>query len=97
MREYLMTGCVAMTDNGTLWKTIRTNLPLRTWIPIAEIYRAVEKHIALDAEDLDTSLSRTNIPRWRTNVRRVLNGKKEAGGVHTRPHPPSARSDNRGC
>ncbi len=86
-----------MTDNGTIWTTILRNLPPRTWIPIAEIYQAVEANIRLDAEDLDTTLSRNNIPRWRTNVRRVLKVKADGGRVHTRPHRPVGRSDNQMC
>jgi len=83
-----------MTDNGTIWRTIRENLPKQTWVPIADIYRAVEVHTLLDAEDLDTSLSRSGIPRWRTNVRRVLLAKRDGGRVHTRQHPPRGSSEN---
>lgn len=74
-----------MTDNRTIWKTIREQLPKQTWIPIGDIFRAVETNISLDKEDLDTRLSRSNIPQWHRNVRRVLRKKKEAGRIHARP------------
>ncbi len=77
-----------MTDNGTIWKTIREHLPKKTWIPIREIFGAVERNIPLDNEDLDTSKSRNNNPRWQTNVRRLLRSNKGSGRVRARPHDP---------
>jgi hypothetical protein len=76
---------ISMTDNAKIWKTIREQMPKQTWIPIADIFRAVETNISLDKEDLDTTLSRNNIPRWHSNVRHLLRKKKEAGRLHARP------------
>ncbi len=74
-----------MTDSGKIWKTIQEQLPKQTWIPIADIFRAVETNISLDKEDLDTRLSRSNVPQWHRNVRRVLRKKKDAGRILARP------------
>jgi hypothetical protein len=71
-----------MTDNATIWKSLQQHLPRRTWIPIARVFAAVEQYVALDGEDL--KYSRSERPRWKSNVRRLLRTKERAGRVRAR-------------
>ena len=88
-----------MTDDAALWTALRKHLPRKTWIPIVEIYGIISRRISLDAEDLECAGTRSGLPRWQRNVRRVLHSKQKDGTLrgresplHSRgrPSPPSA-------
>lgn len=76
-----------MTDDGTLWMTLRKNIPRERWIPIADIFRVVQRSIVLDAEDLKCTNSRSGSLRWHSNVRRILYAKRRDGTVSGRKSP----------
>jgi hypothetical protein len=73
-----------MTDNAAIWKTLQERLPKHTWMPIAEVYAAVENNVPLDAEDLHNIHPSAHRPRWKSNVRRLLREKKECGTIRAR-------------
>jgi hypothetical protein len=70
-----------MTHLSAIWNCIQTNLPHRQWMSLAEIYSLVQSRLSLDHEDSlpqsPTSLS----PKWKRNVRNVLQYRKETGEI----------------
>jgi hypothetical protein len=73
-----------MTNDTTLWTTLHNHLPRRTWIPLADIYVIVQQRLHLDSEDMECINSRSMMPRWQSNVRRVLYAKKRDGTLSAR-------------
>jgi hypothetical protein len=73
-----------MTNDTILHETLRRHLPRRQWIPIADIYSLVERRMPLDNEDRLCAGHGTPVPRWQSNVRRVLYGMRREGRVMSR-------------
>lgn len=42
-----------MTHLSEIWKCLLSNLPRKQWVGLQAIYKVVEKHIHLDAEDFE--------------------------------------------
>ena len=59
-----------------IWDLIRTYLPRGTWIHIHEIYDLVENHADLDNDDFYPQSPTSDIPKWKRNVRNVLQYRK---------------------
>ena len=73
-----------MTNDATLWATLRRHLPRKTWVPIGEIYVIIQRHVPLDDEDLGSRVSAPVSPRWKGNVRRLLRSKHRDGTLMSR-------------
>lgn len=59
-----------------IWSLIQRHLPRNEWVPIQDIYRLIEGHAAFDDGDLTPAAPGSREPRWRRNVRNVLQQKK---------------------
>ena len=59
-----------------IWEIIQENMPRRTWTHIHKIYDLVEKHAALDDDDFYPQSPTSDIPKWKRNVRNVLQYRK---------------------
>jgi hypothetical protein len=73
-----------MTNDSTLWTTLRRYLPRRRWVPIADIFRIVQHRLPLDNEDLAHVSSHSKVACWQSNVRRVLHSKQREGTLSGR-------------
>lgn len=73
-----------MTNDTALWMTLHKHLPRKMWVPIGDIYTIVQHRIRLDAEDLECANTRSTLPRWQCNVRRVLHSKQRKGTLLAR-------------
>lgn len=73
-----------MTNETILRNTLCQHLPRRRWIPITEIYTLVECRMPLDNEDRRCAGQSTPVPRWHSNVRRVLYRMRREGRVMSR-------------
>jgi hypothetical protein len=63
-----------------IWAIIQKYMPHGTWTHIHQIYDIVEKHTDLDDDDFYPQSPTSGIPKWKRNVRNVLQyrkGKKE--------------------
>src|SRR5690606_624484 len=49
--------------------------------PLGTIYEVIERYATLDAEDLQPDAPGSNSPRWKRNVRNVLQQRKEQGDI----------------
>ena len=70
-----------MTHLSETWKCLLSNLPRKQWVDLQAIYKVVEKHIHLDAEDFEPQSLKSGIPKWMRNVRNVLQYRKNAGEI----------------
>ena len=65
-----------MTHSSEIWECIQNHLPRRQWILLEDIYSLVETHLNLDPEDFEPQLPTSSIPKWKRNVRNVLQYRK---------------------
>ncbi len=65
-----------MLHSREMWNIIKSHMPRGQWILLSNIYDLVERYGNLDAEDLKPQAPRHNIPKWKRNVRNVLQRKK---------------------
>ena len=65
-----------MTHLPEIWSCIRNNLPRAQWTHLDDIYDIVERNTSLDSEDLNPQAPGSDIPKWKRNVRNVLQYRK---------------------
>jgi hypothetical protein len=73
-----------MTDDATIWNVLRRCVPKKKWIPLQEIVATVRIRLLLDREDLERRGSSSGLPRWESNVRRLLRAKAQVGSIRSR-------------
>jgi hypothetical protein len=65
----------------SVWDIIQNWMPNGIWIGIEEVYRIVERYANLDIEDYEPQSPGSNIPKWKRNVRNVLQYRKRTGDI----------------
>ena len=70
-----------MTRLPEIWDCIRNKLPRGRWFSLEEIYRLIETNINFDAEDYEWQSPSSDIPKWKRNVRNVLQYRKRTGEI----------------
>ena len=70
-----------MTHLPEIWDCIRGNLLKGQWIALEDIYELVEANIDLDEEDYEGQSPSSDIPKWKRNVRNVLQYRKRTGEI----------------
>jgi len=70
-----------MTHLPDIWNCIRSKLPRGKWVPLEDIYRLVERLLPLDREDFQPQSPLSDIPKWKRNVRNVLQYRKGVGDI----------------
>lgn len=65
-----------MIHLSDIWQVISRQMVREQWVSLDHIYRLVELHGNLDSEDSDSSL-----PKWKRNVRNLLQHKKATGEI----------------
>ncbi len=73
-----------MTDDATIWNALRVCVPRKKWMPVREIVATVRGRLVLDPEDLELRGSPSGLPRWESNVRRLLRAKSQSGSIRSR-------------
>jgi hypothetical protein len=64
-----------------IWNILETKMPRSRWISLKEIYILVQKYGDLDDEDGEPQAPGSGIPKWKRNVRNVLQYRKKTGEV----------------
>lgn len=64
-----------------IWDIILRHMPRGCWVSLEEVYRMVERYSNLDAEDFEPQSPSSNIPKWKRNVRNVLQYRKVMGEI----------------
>ena len=66
-----------MTHFPAIWTCIIRCLPKRRWVALADIYSLIERNVCLDKEDFEKQSPDSESPKWKRNVRNVLQCKKK--------------------
>jgi len=51
------------------------------WIPLQDIYELVSQNGQLDDEDIEPQSPTSDLPKWKRNVRNVLQYRKQTGEI----------------
>lgn len=70
-----------MTRLPEIWECIKNNMPRGEWVPLDDIYHLIEGNIDLDKEDYEWQSPSSDIPKWKRNVRNVLQYRKRTGEI----------------
>ena len=70
-----------MICSKDIWDIIQAKMLRGRWVSLEEIYQMVEKHWNLDAEDFYPQSHTSDIPKWKRNVRNVLQYRKNTGEI----------------
>ena len=70
-----------MTHLPEIWESVQNFLSPFDWTPLQEIYRNTQRILTLDSEDDEPQAPGSNVPRWKRNVRAVLQYRKGTGEV----------------
>jgi hypothetical protein len=64
-----------------IWDCIVARLPKRQWATLDDLYRLIERNLTLDGEDYERQSPTSEIPKWKRNVRNVLQYRKKTGEI----------------
>ena len=64
-----------------IWSILDRRMPRGRWVSLAEIYQFVSQYGVLDREDYQPQAPGSKIPKWKRNVRNVLQRQKNHGRV----------------
>lgn len=64
-----------------IWDILRTKERKSDWVSLEDIYQTIERHGALDEADWEPQAPGSDIPKWKRNVRNVLQYRKKTGDV----------------
>jgi len=70
-----------MTRLPEIWSCIKQSLPKGQWVNLERIYEVVEINLNLDSEDFEPQSPSSDIPKWKRNVRNVLQYRKRTGDI----------------
>ena len=70
-----------MTHQPEIWLCIKKNIKKGYWTTIEDIYKIVQLNISLDSEDFQPQSPSSDIPKWKRNVRNVLQYRKKTGEI----------------
>lgn len=64
-----------------IWECLQKTLPRDVWHTLDSIYDHVEHRLKPDEEDYEPQAPNSNIPKWKRNVRNVLQYRKKTGEI----------------
>jgi hypothetical protein len=64
-----------------IWDCMKARLPRGQWVELEAIYGMIETHLNLDREDYEPQAPGSDIPKWKRNVRNVLQYRKKTGEI----------------
>lgn len=70
-----------MTHLPEIWQCIRSLLPRGKWVGLEDVYALVSSSVSLDREDHLPQSPSSDIPKWKRNVRNVLQYRKSTGEI----------------
>jgi hypothetical protein len=66
-----------MIHYSEIWDIIQRRIPRGRWVSLEEIYQMVKRYGNLDVEDFKPQSPTSDIPKWKRNVRNVLQYRKK--------------------
>ena len=70
-----------MTRLPEIWVCLKQNMTKGVWTSIVTIYELVQNNLSLDTEDFEPQSPSSDIPKWKRNVRNVLQYRKKSGEI----------------
>lgn len=70
-----------MTHLPEIWECIKNRIPKGEWVALNDIYHLIESTLKLDKEDYEWQSPISDIPKWKRNVRNVLQYRKKTGDI----------------
>ena len=70
-----------MTHLPEIWLCIKNNLRKGHWTDLDTIYELIQNKLHLDEEDFQPQSPSSSIPKWKRNVRNVLQYRKTTGEI----------------
>jgi len=70
-----------MIHSRDIWEIIQAKIIRSRWIPLEEIYQVVGEYGDLDDDDFEPQSSTSDIPKWKRNVRNVLQYRKRKSEI----------------
>lgn len=70
-----------MIHSSEIWDCLLKELPKNKWVPLEDIYRLIEHNLNLDDEDYERQSSGSEVPKWKRNVRNILQYRKGSGDL----------------
>ena len=64
-----------------IWNIIKCHMPTSEWIPLQNIYELVSRNGRLDDENFEPQSSISDSPKWKRNIRNVLQYQKRTGKI----------------
>lgn len=64
-----------------IWDIVQTRIPRGQWVSLNEIYQTVTQYGNLDDEDFEPQSPSSDLPKWKRNVRNVLQYRKRNGQI----------------
>lgn len=69
------------TKQTVMWSVMKSRLPVNRILDISEIYSVVENNLSLTPDDFVPSSKWTSEPRWKRNVRNILQNRKSTSQI----------------
>jgi len=70
-----------MTRLPEIWVCLKRNMTKGLWTSLETIYEIVQNNLPLDTEDFQPQSPSSDIPKWKRNVRNVLQYRKRTGEI----------------
>ncbi len=70
-----------MTRLLEICSCIKQYLPKGQWVNLETIYELIKTNLKLDLEDFEPQSPSSDIPKWKRNVRNVLQYRKRIGDI----------------
>ncbi len=70
-----------MIHQPDIWSCIQKYIPKGKWTSLADIYWIIEDNLSLDEEDYERQSPTSKGPKWKRNVRNVLQYRKGTGEI----------------
>jgi len=75
-----------MIHHSEIWDIIVTHMPRGRWVSLQKVYDLVERDGSLDTEDFSPQSPTSDIPKWKRNVRNVLQYRKGTSEIQWDGH-----------
>jgi len=62
-----------------IWDIIKRHMPRNKWLSLQDVYDLINRNGQLDCEDFEPQSPTSDVPKWKRNVRNVLQYRKRTG------------------
>ena len=70
-----------MTHLPEIWACLKINMIRGQWVSLENIYDMVQNNLSLDSEDFHPQSPSSDTPKWKRNVRNVLQYRKRKNEI----------------